>query len=121
MNVNPATLSRAQGCLLGQLAGDALGGLVEFQSPEEIRRNYPNRVRELVDGGTWGTLAGQPTDDSEMALMLAGMLIKERRYDAEEAPRRMYSGYCPLPLTVAAQSQAGWAETLIERAKQMAR
>ena len=28
---------RAQGCLLGQLAGDALGSLVEFQSPEDIR------------------------------------------------------------------------------------
>ena len=25
-------LSRAQGCLLGQLAGDALGSLVEFQN-----------------------------------------------------------------------------------------
>ena len=32
-------ISRAQGCLLGQLAGDALGSLVEFQSPDEIRRN----------------------------------------------------------------------------------
>jgi ADP-ribosylglycohydrolase len=29
----------------GQLAGDALGGLVEFQFPEEIRRKYPNRDR----------------------------------------------------------------------------
>ena len=58
MGGNPATLSRVQGCWLGQLAGDALGGLVEFQSPEEIRRKYPNRVRELADGGTWGTLAG---------------------------------------------------------------
>ncbi len=89
MGVNPARLSRAQGCLLGQLAGDALGGLVEFQSPEEIRRKYPNRVCELEDGGTWGTLAGQPTDDSEMALMLARMLIKQRQYDAEEA-RKAY-------------------------------
>ncbi|MDT9547725.1 MAG: ADP-ribosylglycohydrolase family protein, partial [Chlorobium phaeovibrioides] len=33
--------SRAQGCLLGQFAGDALGSLVEFQSPDEIRRSYP--------------------------------------------------------------------------------
>jgi len=89
MGVEPATLSRAQGCLLGQLAGDALGGLVEFQSPEEIRRKYPNRVRELADGGTWGTLAGQPTDDSEMALMLARMLMKQGRYVAEEA-RKAY-------------------------------
>jgi len=39
----------------------------------------------LADGGTWDTIAGQPTDDSEMALMLARMLVKERRYDAEQA------------------------------------
>src|SRR5947199_2139044 len=89
MHVDPETLSRAQGCLLGQLAGDALGSLVEFQSPVEIRRKYPNGVRELADGGTWGTIAGQPTDDSEMALMLARMLIKQKRYDAEEA-RKAY-------------------------------
>src|SRR5579864_1142462 len=89
MHVDPDTLLRAQGCLLGQLAGDALGSLVEFQSPKEIRRKYPNRVRELADGGTWGTIAGQPTDDSEMALMLARMLVKERRYDAEQA-RKAY-------------------------------
>jgi ADP-ribosyl-[dinitrogen reductase] hydrolase len=89
MYVDDGTLLRAQGCLLGQLAGDALGSLVEFQSPEEIRRKYPDGVRELADGGTWGTIAGQPTDDSEMALMLARTLIKHRRYDAEEA-RKAY-------------------------------
>lgn len=83
MHVDAETLSRAQGCLLGQLAGDSLGSLVEFQSPQEIRQKHPHGVRELVDGGTWGTIAGQPTDDSEMALMLARMLIKQRRYDAE--------------------------------------
>ena len=32
-----------------------------------------------------GRLLGQPTDDSEMALMLARTLIKERQYNAEEA------------------------------------
>lgn len=80
MNIN-----RAQGCLLGQLAGDALGSLVEFQDAETIRKQYPNGVRELVAGGTWNTLAGQPTDDSEMALDLARMLVKLGRYDADEA------------------------------------
>ena len=35
-------LERAQGCLLGQLAGDALGSLVEFQTPEQIQRDYPD-------------------------------------------------------------------------------
>jgi len=33
--------SRAQECLLGQLAGAALGSLVEFQSPDKIRCSYP--------------------------------------------------------------------------------
>ena len=70
-------LSRAQGCLLGQLAGDSLGSLVEFKPPQEIAAYYPDGVRELADGGVWGTLKGQPTDDSEMALMLARSLIKE--------------------------------------------
>ena len=82
-------VSRAQGCLLGQLAGDALGSMVEFHTSEEIRRIYPHRIRELADGGRWGTIAGQPTDDSEMALMLARVLAEQGKYDAEEA-RKAY-------------------------------
>ncbi len=82
-------VSRAQGCLLGQLAGDALGSLVEFRGPEDIRLEYPDGVRELADGGTWNTIAGQPTDDSEMALLLARMLAQQGRYDREEA-RKAY-------------------------------
>jgi ADP-ribosylglycohydrolase len=78
-------ISRSEGCLLGQLAGDALGSLVEFQSPAAIRRSYPDGVRELVDGGTWDTIAGQSTDDSEMALLLARMLVKNGSYDSEAA------------------------------------
>ena len=89
MRVDADVLLRAEGCLLGQLAGDSLGSLVEFESATSISRKYPTGVRELADGGTWGTIAGQPTDDSEMALMLARMLVKERRYDPEEA-RKAY-------------------------------
>ncbi len=81
----PLCAQRAQGCLIGQLAGDALGSLVEFQSPEEIRRSYPDGVRELADGGTWNTIAGQPTDDSEMAMMLARMLVEHGTYVPEAA------------------------------------
>jgi ADP-ribosyl-[dinitrogen reductase] hydrolase len=80
-----ARLDRAQGCMLGQLAGDALGGLVEFQTPAEIRKRYPDGVRELADGGTWNTLAGQPTDDSEMAIMLARTIVEAGAYDPSSA------------------------------------
>jgi ADP-ribosylglycohydrolase len=84
-----AMVARAQGCLLGQLAGDALGSLVEFQGPEEIRRHYPDGVRALGDGGTWNTLAGQPTDDSEMALILARSLLEKGTY-VQDAAREAY-------------------------------
>lgn len=63
-----ALLSRARGCLLGQLAGDSLGSLVEFKTAERIRELYPEGVTRMANGGAWNTLAGQPTDDSEMAL-----------------------------------------------------
>jgi ADP-ribosylglycohydrolase len=82
-------IERAQGCLLGQLTGDALGSLVEFKAPFMIRQEYPNDVRDLADGGTWNTIAGQPTDDSEMALLLARMLVNQGTYDFEEA-RKQY-------------------------------
>jgi ADP-ribosylglycohydrolase len=74
-------IRRARGCLLGQLAGDSLGALVEFKTAEEILRLYPHGVRNLADGGVWNTLAGQPTDDSEMALALARSLVKEGSYN----------------------------------------
>ena len=82
-------LNRAQGCLLGQLAGDALGSTVEFQTPKEITKRYPQGIRDLEGGGIWNILPGQPTDDSEMALLLARMLADQRRYDPEEA-RKAY-------------------------------
>ena len=87
-----AQACRAQGCLLGQLAGDALGSLVEFQSPEQIKAWYPDGPRQLADGGTWNTLAGQPTDDSELALMLARSIVTTGSYD-QEAVARAYVGW----------------------------
>jgi ADP-ribosyl-[dinitrogen reductase] hydrolase len=77
-----ALLARAQGCLLGQLIGDALGSQVEFQSAKSIQSRHPEGVRQLEGGGHFNTIAGQPTDDSEMALMLARCLVREGKYDA---------------------------------------
>lgn len=78
------SLQRAQGCLLGQLAGDALGSLVEFRSAAIIASIYPEGGPDhLEDGGTWDTLAGQPTDDSEMALALARQLVRDGGFQAD--------------------------------------
>lgn len=83
---------RALGCLLGQVAGDSLGSLVEFKSPAEIARRYPQGLRDLADGGTWSTLAGQPTDDSELALDLARTLATRTEWSAE-AVAAAYAGW----------------------------
>lgn len=80
-------LDRAVGCLLGQVAGDSLGSLVEFRPAEEIARHYPGGLRDLADGGTWNTLAGQPTDDSELALDLARTLVGLSDWSAEAVAR----------------------------------
>jgi ADP-ribosylglycohydrolase len=37
----------------------------------------------MADGGTWDTVAGQPTDDSEMALALARSLAERGRYNRD--------------------------------------
>jgi ADP-ribosyl-[dinitrogen reductase] hydrolase len=82
-------LSRAQGCFLGQVAGDSLGSRVEFETAAAIASAHPGGVRTLVDGGRWQTLAGQPTDDSEMALALARSIVAEEGYE----PGAAYAAY----------------------------
>ncbi|HXE71561.1 MAG TPA: ADP-ribosylglycohydrolase family protein, partial [Candidatus Nitrosotenuis sp.] len=93
-------LNRAQGCLLGQVAGDSLGGLVEFSRPEAVERLYPGGPRLLEDGGHWGLLAGQPTDDSELALSLARTLLAEGGYRPERAFRAYQRWYGSAPFDV---------------------
>ena len=54
---------RAQGCMMGQLVGDALGSLVEFKRPEDIQKQYPDGVRDLrmVVHGTLSLVSQQMT------------------------------------------------------------
>jgi ADP-ribosylglycohydrolase/fructose-1,6-bisphosphatase/inositol monophosphatase family enzyme len=77
-----ARLARAQGVLLGQVVGDSLGSRVEQKPAAEIEALFPGGLRELGDGGVYHTMAGQPTDDSEMALALARAILRETNYDA---------------------------------------
>lgn len=82
--MSDAMLARAEGCLLGQFAGDALGSRVEFMTAAEILDHFPAGVREM-GVSVWQTLPGQLTDDSEMALMLAGSIAERGSYDPSQA------------------------------------
>jgi ADP-ribosylglycohydrolase len=70
--------------MLGQVIGDSLGSRVEGKPAAEIARLFPGGVRELGDGGPFHTIAGQPTDDSEMALTLARTIVREKKYAGEK-------------------------------------
>jgi ADP-ribosylglycohydrolase/fructose-1,6-bisphosphatase/inositol monophosphatase family enzyme len=80
-NPNAWRLARAQGAMLGQVIGDSLGSRVEGKPAAEIAQLFPGGLRDLGDGGPYHTMAGQPTDDSEMAITLARIIIRERKYD----------------------------------------
>lgn len=71
--------NRAQGCLLGQFTGDALGSVVEFRTAEQIEDLYPNGLTEMMSGGDLNLFSGQITDDSELALCLARSLIASEK------------------------------------------
>ena len=94
---DPKLLDRAHGILLGQLAGDNLGALVEHQDPEAIAAEA---LEELRDGGYWNLLAGQPSDDGELALSLARSLVQQGRYDVEDVLSRYVYWYQSEPFDV---------------------
>lgn len=93
-------LDRGVGCLLGQAIGDALGSLVEFRSRRDIARCHPDGVRDLADGGTWNTIAGQPTDDTELALDLARTLAGSAEWSADAVARAYAGWYASKPFDI---------------------
>ena len=105
--ISEGVRNRAQGCLLGQLAGDSLGSLVEFEDASTIQRLYPNGVRELADGGVWDTLAGQPTDDSEMALALARSLVRNGGFSINDIRTSYVRWYRSGPFDIGTTTACG--------------
>jgi ADP-ribosylglycohydrolase/fructose-1,6-bisphosphatase/inositol monophosphatase family enzyme len=100
-------LARAQGTLLGQVIGDSLGSRVEFKPAPEIARLFPRGVRELADGGVYHTIAGQPTDDSEMALTLARTILRHGNYAAEKVLDAYRAWLTSRPVDVGTTTEEG--------------
>lgn len=76
-----STLDKAQGCLIGLLAGDNFGNHTEFMSSSNAKYKFPNGLTTLMKGGVHRISAGQPTDDGELALTLALSIIQNQGYD----------------------------------------
>jgi len=77
---------KAWGCLAGLALGDALGMPTEFMTPEQIAAEY-GRVVNLVPPPDWHPRAalgrGRVTDDTEQALALAEVYLRDGQVRAE--------------------------------------
>ena len=100
-------LARARGCLLGQPAGDALGSLVEFKTPEEIRREYPEVFTSSLTEER-GTLS--PDNPPTIPRWLSpwpGCLRNKEDIPRRRLGRAVSSGWSPIPLTTEEPCLAG--------------
>lgn len=66
---------RARGALVGLAIGDALGAPVEFEPPDRITGRR-GELFAMPGGGPFGWAPGEFTDDTQMALILAGHLVR---------------------------------------------
>jgi ADP-ribosylglycohydrolase len=79
---------RFRGSLLGLAVGDAVGTTVDNMP----RGSFPP-VTDMVGGGRFSLLAGQWTDDTSMALILAESLIEKGAFDPMHQGSRYWKWY----------------------------
>ena len=82
---------RARGALLGLAVGDALGTTYEFEAiaqPELSGRWRPGPATDVVGGGPFRLVAGQITDDTQLACALAASLATRGELDLDDVAAR---------------------------------
>ena len=75
MKNNSKQRNSIAGALFGVAVGDALGGPVEFMSPEDIIRRHVC-VSDMIGGGWLGLAPGEITDDTQMTLCVAEGIVE---------------------------------------------
>jgi ADP-ribosyl-[dinitrogen reductase] hydrolase len=73
-------ISRFEGCLIGLAVGDALGAPAQGFTRHEIRARW-GRIAGFLDGPE--LRAGQCTDDTQTAVVLAETIVRAGRFDAQ--------------------------------------
>ena len=75
------------GALFGVAVGDALGGPVEFMTPEDIIRRHVC-VSDMIGGGWLNLAPGEITDDTQMTLCVAEGIVENPTAPIEAIGRR---------------------------------
>jgi ADP-ribosyl-[dinitrogen reductase] hydrolase len=77
---------RIAGCLVGLAIGDALGAPLEFLNRREVRKRYPNGLRDFIASRLWKK--GEYTDDTQMALLVAESLLDKGDLQSSDLAQR---------------------------------
>lgn len=80
------------GGLLGFAVGDALGGVTEFLSEEEIAERY-GKVTEFIGGGCWNLEPGETTDDTAMTVAVAKGILADPENPIEHIGKEFLKWY----------------------------
>jgi len=90
--IHNSQFDKAYGCLAALSLGDALGMPTEFLTPEQIAAEY-GQVENLVSPPDWRPRAaldrGRVTDDTEQALALAEVYLRDGQMHAEAVAQAM--------------------------------
>ncbi|MGQ9681519.1 MAG: ADP-ribosylglycohydrolase family protein [Anaerolineae bacterium] len=95
------------GCLAGLAVGDALGAPVEWKTAQAIAAEFPHGLRDLVGRADLGLLAGQVTDDTEMALVVARSLVACQCLDMADMAGRLLEWFHQTACTIGSSTRAG--------------
>jgi ADP-ribosyl-[dinitrogen reductase] hydrolase len=102
-----ASSDRARGALLGLAVGDALGTTYEFE--RIAQPPYPalaaGPATDVVGGGPFELLAGQVTDDTQLAVCLARSLAERGGLDTADVAAR-YVAWSEHAFDIGAQTRA---------------
>lgn len=96
MTPNETLRDRYRGALLGSAVGDALGATLEFMSRDDIQAEY-GELRDIVGSGWLNLVAGEVTDDTQMALCIASSIVEWQTFDAEDIARRFLGWHTSNP------------------------
>jgi len=77
---------RLAGCLVGLAVGDALGAPLEFLPRDQVRKRFPQSLREMTASSLWNK--GEYTDDTQMALLIAESLLQNEGFVASDVATR---------------------------------
>jgi len=88
--------TKARYAILGAIIGDSLGSTLEFESGTNAKlliSKYSKFENGLVGAGPFQLVPGQFTDDTEMALAIMSVIMKQGSYDQKYVSRMYHAWY----------------------------